>query len=266
MDRVHPTGGTDRFSSVSRTDGPAVPHGGLAPALGRGPAGLSPRVPYSDGLTRDYEIILGMPDRLISQSLEWTISSLGQAKRVRSIHQIDDLVSVVSTEMPRVVLLDEQFCGPQLQTLARQIPVRLGDSVIAALADRLSCRQLQMTSGYVNGLLSRHAPLQTFMSELDVVASGRKIVSTSLQSRVVLNARQQFEVVSLEKIQNLTNRQLEVLIRIAEGMTAKEAAQDLHVTEKAIESHKYRLMRILGVRDRIELCRWAIREGIIASN
>lgn len=103
------------------------------------------------------------------------------------------------------------------------------------------------------------------MAALDIVASGRQIVSASLCDRVRLDHRKRFEVLSVTKIENLTNRQLEVLIRIAQGMTAKEAAHDLHITEKAVESHKYRLMRILGVRDRIELCRWAIREGLIAA-
>lgn len=213
---------------------------------------------------RDYDIVLGIPERLVAQSLEWMISSQGRIKRVRSVSEVEELVGIVSSEAPRVLLLDEQFGSPHLQSIARQIPVRLGDCVIGLFADRLSCRQLQMASPFVHGLLSRHTPLLSFMAELDIVASGRKVVAESLRSRVVLTDRKRFEVASVEKIQNLTNRQLEVLIRIAKGMTAKEAAQDLHVTEKAIESHKYRLMRILGIRDRIELCRWAIREGIIA--
>lgn len=222
-----------------------------------------PRSGAPHNLPREYDIVLGIPERLVAHSLEWTILSQGQVKRVRSIHEIDEMTAVISSESPRLLLLDEQFVGSHLQSIARQIPVRLGDCVIAVLADHLSCRQLHMASEYVSGLLSRHTSVLTFMSELDVVASGRKIVSESLQSRVSINKRKRFEVVSVEKIQKLTNRQLEVLIRIAQGMTAKEAAQDLHVTEKAIESQKYRLMRILGVRDRIELCRWAIREGII---
>lgn len=218
-------------------------------------SGLSPRV---------YDIVLGIPERLIAQSLEWSISSQGRVKRVRSVNDVEELVGLMSADAPRVLLLDEQFGSPHLQTIARQIPVRLGDCMIGLFADRLSCRQLHMASPFVHGLLSRHTAMQAFMRELDIVASGRKVVAESLQSRVALNDRKRFEVVSVEKIQNLTNRQLEVLIRIAKGMTAKEAAQDLHVTEKAIESHKYRLMRILGIRDRIELCRWAIREGLIS--
>lgn len=214
---------------------------------------------------RDYEIVLGFPGKLEAQSMEWTLTSQGQVRHVRSINDVDELIAYVGSDAPRVLLLDEQFGSPHLQSIARQLPVRLGDCHIALFADRLSCRQLHMASPCATGLLSRNASVKTFLSELDTVADGRRIISESLSSRVKLNTRKRFEVVSVEQIQNLTNRQLEVLVRVAQGMTAKEAAHDLHITEKAVESHKYRLMRILGVRDRIELCRWAIREGIIAA-
>ena len=214
---------------------------------------------------RDYDIMLGIPCQLDAQAMEWTIRSQGQVQRVRSIHDIDELITQLSVDPPKVLLLDEEFATSHLQAIARQLPVRLGDCVVGLFADRLSCRQLHMASSYVAGLLSRQTSVQTFMNELDILASGRKVVSDSLEPRVKVNKRKRFEVMMVEKIQNLTNRQLEVLIRIAQGMTAKEAASDLHITEKAVESHKYRLMRVLGVRDRIELCRWAIREGIITA-
>lgn len=229
----------------------------------REPAPFDPQQADQTRAKRDYQVLLGIPGQLEAQSMEWTLSSQGQIRQVRSTRNVEEIIAGVTTNSPRVLLLDEYFASPHLQSIARQIPVRLGECVIALFADRLSCRQLHMASPNTTGLLSRQTCLQQFMVELDAVASGRKVVSESLQSRVKLGHRQRFEVASIEKIENLTNRQLEVLIRIAEGMTAREAAHDLHITEKAVESHKYRLMRTLGVRDRIQLCRWAIREGLI---
>jgi DNA-binding NarL/FixJ family response regulator len=54
-----------------------------------------------------------------------------------------------------------------------------------------------------------------------------------------------------------------VLLRIAEGRRVAEVAADLHISEKAVESHKYRIMKAIGASDRVDLCRWAIREGFI---
>lgn len=262
MERVEQLHSVDRYAGQQAFEAgshSAANFGAMTPAV------ESPSTAGLQQARRDYDVVLGIPGQLDAQSMEWTLTSQGRVRHVRSIHQVDELIAHVSSDAPRLLLLDEHFASPHLQAIARQIPVRLNDCVIGLFADRLSCRQLHMASPYTTGLLSRQTSVQAFMAELDVVASGRKIVSESLASRVKVDSRKRFEVVSVEKIQNLTNRQLEVLIRIAQGLTAKEAAHDLHITEKAVESHKYRLMRILGVRDRIELCRWAIREGIITA-
>ena len=60
----------------------------------------------------------------------------------------------------------------------------------------------------------------------------------------------------------LTNRQLEVLRHLARGESVKEVAKSMVLSERAIESHKYRIMQKLGIHDRVELARYAIREGL----
>jgi DNA-binding NarL/FixJ family response regulator len=42
----------------------------------------------------------------------------------------------------------------------------------------------------------------------------------------------------------------------------KEVAKSMVLSERAIESHKYRIMQKLGIHDRVELARYAIREGL----
>jgi DNA-binding NarL/FixJ family response regulator len=64
-------------------------------------------------------------------------------------------------------------------------------------------------------------------------------------------------------MEKLTDRQWDVLLRIAEGRRVAEVAQALSISEKAVESHKHRIMRVVGAADRVDLCRWAIREGLI---
>lgn len=61
----------------------------------------------------------------------------------------------------------------------------------------------------------------------------------------------------------LSLKQTELLLMFAEGLTVKEVAQRLRMTVKAVDSLKYRLMKHLGVHDRVELTRLAIREGFI---
>jgi DNA-binding NarL/FixJ family response regulator len=61
----------------------------------------------------------------------------------------------------------------------------------------------------------------------------------------------------------LTPREEEVVKLIAEAHTNKEIAEILHLSEKTVESHRGRVLQKLGMRDRVELVRYAIRQGLV---
>jgi len=61
----------------------------------------------------------------------------------------------------------------------------------------------------------------------------------------------------------LTPRELEVLKLIAEAHTSKEIAQQLFISVKTVERHRQNILDKLGMRDRVELTRYAIRRGLI---
>ena len=50
---------------------------------------------------------------------------------------------------------------------------------------------------------------------------------------------------------------------IAEANTNKQIAEALHLSEKTVESHRGNVLAKLGMRDRVELVRYAIRRGLV---
>jgi len=65
-----------------------------------------------------------------------------------------------------------------------------------------------------------------------------------------------------EQFDVLTPRELEVLKLIAEAHTSKEIAQMLFISIKTVERHRQNILDKLGMRDRVELTRYAIRRGL----
>ena len=61
----------------------------------------------------------------------------------------------------------------------------------------------------------------------------------------------------------LTAREEQVVKLIAEAHTNAQIAQILHLSEKTVESHRANVLRKLGMRDRVQLVRYAIRRGLI---
>jgi DNA-binding NarL/FixJ family response regulator len=62
----------------------------------------------------------------------------------------------------------------------------------------------------------------------------------------------------------LTRRQREVLQLFAEGRSAKEVAEMLHISARTAEGHKAQIMKLLGARSTADLVQCAIRHGLIA--
>jgi DNA-binding NarL/FixJ family response regulator len=61
----------------------------------------------------------------------------------------------------------------------------------------------------------------------------------------------------------LTPRELEVLKLVAEAHSSKEIAQILVISIKTVERHRANILEKLGMRDRVELTRYAIRRGLV---
>jgi DNA-binding NarL/FixJ family response regulator len=61
----------------------------------------------------------------------------------------------------------------------------------------------------------------------------------------------------------LTPRELEILKLIAEAYTSKEIAEMLVISVKTVERHRANILEKLGMRDRVELTRYAIKRGLV---
>ena len=63
----------------------------------------------------------------------------------------------------------------------------------------------------------------------------------------------------------LTDRQVEVLQLLAEGKLMKEVGFILHMTSRTVAYHKYRIMELLGIKNNVELVKYALRNHMVAA-
>jgi DNA-binding NarL/FixJ family response regulator len=61
----------------------------------------------------------------------------------------------------------------------------------------------------------------------------------------------------------LTPRELEIVKLIAEGHTSEEIAEMLFISKKTVDRHRANVLEKLGMRNRVELTRYAIRRGLV---
>jgi DNA-binding NarL/FixJ family response regulator len=132
--------------------------------------------------------------------------------------------------------------------------VVFADSVPDTAIDRLLALN-------VSGLFLKTSPLEEVLEGLRGVLDGQRRFCSRLRQRFLREGRSPSAPAAV--LEGLTPRQMEVLVQLAHGATVKEVATRLHLTAKAVDSMKYRLMKAFQFHDRVELTRFAIREGLI---
>jgi DNA-binding NarL/FixJ family response regulator len=124
-----------------------------------------------------------------------------------------------------------------------------GDAELAAEALRAGA------SGYV---LKQSAGEELLMA-IQEVLRGKTYLTPRLTQEVITNLTDAENQPAVK----LTPRQLEVLRLIAQGRRMKEVAAALQLSTRTVETHKYDMMRALGVESTAELVRYAIHIGLV---
>ena len=162
---------------------------------------------------------------------------------------------------PDVCILDVAM--PRLTGLqaAREIKSHAPDTSVLMLSmhddERYVFEALKAgASGYV---LKREAD-QDLVSAVRAVERGEPFLTNAAERSLI---REWMEEGAEGPAEALSPREQEVVKLIAEAYTNKQIADTLHLAEKTVESHRANVLRKLGMRDRVELVRYAIRRGLV---
>lgn len=113
----------------------------------------------------------------------------------------------------------------------------------------------------VDGYILKDSESVELKRAIAAVLNGENYIQESLIP--VLNNRLVNRDVDKEKIDSLTNRELEVLIQVANGMFNKEIATNLNISERTVKNHISNIFKKIEVSDRTQAAVFAIRNNII---
>ncbi|MGH2906056.1 MAG: response regulator [Solirubrobacterales bacterium] len=162
---------------------------------------------------------------------------------------------------PDVAVLDISM--PKLTGLqaAREIKQQVPDVNVLLLSmhddERYLYEALRVGAG---GYVLKRAADQDLVRAVRAVNDGEPFLTDDAQRSLVKAWMESGEEPRRDK---LTDRELEVVKLIAEAHTNKQIAEILGLSEKTVESHRSNILNKLGMSDRVELVRYAVRRGLI---
>jgi DNA-binding NarL/FixJ family response regulator len=192
--------------------------------------------------------------------LESDIDVVGEASNGR---EALDLVRSITAD---VVLMDVQM--PEMDGLqaTRRIVAEIDRPphvVILTTFERDEYIFDALRAG-ASGFLLKNAPPEDLIDAIRIVASGEALLSPSVTRRVIGSFNgTAVPTAPPDEVRFLTERELEVLAKVAEGLSNAEIASALFVGEATVKTHVSNVLAKLHLRDRVQAVVYAHRHGLL---
>lgn len=203
--------------------------------------------------------------RVFADALVYRLQSEPDVQVVCSESDATLAMTRVPESLPDVVILDAELSQGMAFDIAasirRQLPgvrlVFLTQSAASSLLDQA----LRLNA---EAILSRDAPLADVVQAIRRTAVSEPTFSSTISSKIAFDPeRRQFRLRIDPPTNDLTDRQVEILRHLARGESVKSVARMLFLSPKSVDNQKFRIMSKIGVRDKVSLALYAIREGLI---
>jgi DNA-binding NarL/FixJ family response regulator len=183
---------------------------------------------------------------------------------VAVVGRADEAVASSLQFKPQVVLMDIDMPGMSSFDAARLIRRGNPDVRVVFLSAYVQDRQIeQALEAGASGYVAKSQPEESLIAAVRSVAAGEAYFSPEVQARIVVGYKgPHLAHAAVVRTSNLTPRELEILRHLAEGMSKKEIARALQISVNTVNRHASSLMSKLNIHDRVELTRFAIREGL----
>lgn len=194
---------------------------------------------------------------------------------IKQLLEFDGSIKVVGEASNGVECLEKlDIYNPEVLLLDINMPVKNGIDVLKQMKDNNSEIKVLILTVHnemeylisavdigVDGYILKDSESSELKNAIKTVKNGENYIQPSLIP--ALNSHLINRDTDKEKISSLTNRELEVLVQVANGMFNKEIATNLNISERTVKNHISNIFKKIDVSDRTQAAVFAIKNNII---
>lgn len=200
---------------------------------------------------------------LVRVGIRKLLSDIQGIKVVGEAKSGEEAVRIVRDLQPNVVLMDVKMPGIGGLEATRKLLRADPDAKVIAVTvygdEPFPSRLLQAGAA---GYLTKGSSLDEMVHAIRTVHSGQRYISPEVAQQLALKHLSDNEASPFE---SLSERELQVMIMITNGMKVQTISDKLCLSPKTVNSYRYRLFEKLGVNSDVELTHLAMRHGLLDS-
>jgi DNA-binding NarL/FixJ family response regulator len=214
---------------------------------------------------RPTRIMLVDDHALISELLRMRLEAESFLHVVTVSASADQAIEGARKYGPDFIITDIEMPGLNIFDALRLIRLDLPGVGLIFLSAYTSDHYIQQALELeARAYLTKDEPLDTLVRAIRKALTGGHYFSPGIQARLLISPRG----ISLadaprSRAHLLTNREKEVLGYVAQGLSKREIAEVMMISVKTVDNHCCHLMTKLDIHDRVQLARFALREGYV---
>lgn len=172
----------------------------------------------------------------------------------------ESAIEFCKNNLVHVVLLDLNMPNLSgIEVAKKLLRVREQIKIVVLTAQAESPLSKRLLGSGVMGYVTKNASANEIVQAIQSVFKGDTFLCSKMAKIMALSSLSG----NHSPIEQLSPRELEVLIKIAQGRTNAEIINELNVSPKTISTHRSRITTKLGVRTDVELAKIAMRHGLV---
>jgi Response regulator containing a CheY-like receiver domain and an HTH DNA-binding domain len=209
--------------------------------------------------TQKISVMLVDSERMFLDTLKVALEAENNINVVGSATNGKNAVSQLKSKRPDIVILDTQMSKMGGIEIARVIKEEHPDTnlIILTRHKRRNDILLLMQIG-VNGYLFKDRSIVDLVTAIHDVHKKRPHFAIEVLN-IIANSKDKDST----QQSKLTLREIEILRSIAEGLTTKEIAKKLYISEPTVSTHRRNVLEKLGIKNTMHLIRYAIKHGYV---
>lgn len=165
---------------------------------------------------------------------------------------------------PDIVVMDVRMPGVNGIEATRQIRARLPEVQVLVLTAHDDDEYVfALLEAGASGYLLKTAPVSELVKAIRDVAAGESAMAPSIVRKLVHRVSGRKAAHGDDEIEALTGREMEVLKLLAQGMTNKQMADALVISDRTVQTHLSNIFAKLGVNSRTEAILMAMKRNLL---